>query len=159
MAAPIGNNYWKFRGKHGRGFVYTPEKLWEEAVEYFEWMNERVWNKKDFIKSGDSAGKTVDLPTSKPFSLETFCLFADISFQTFLNYESNQDPYKDFFEITSRIRAVIEAQQFEGATVGAYNGNIIARKLGLSDKKELEVGNNGNPFKWEIVKNETEPKN
>lgn len=36
-------------------------------------------------------------------------------------------------QITSRI----EGQQFEGATVGVFNANIIARKLGLVDKKDV----------------------
>lgn len=137
MAATKGNNYWEFRNKHGRDFSYTPEDFWNEAIKYFEWISAKVWNKKEAIKSGDLAGKTMDVPTSTPMSIESFCLFADISRNTFLNYESNEDPYKDFFQVTTRIRGVIESHQFEGATVGAFNPNIIASKLGLSNKTEL----------------------
>ena len=36
MAAPKGNEYWKFRGKHGRDYEYTSEALWEEFVAYGE---------------------------------------------------------------------------------------------------------------------------
>lgn len=136
MAAPLKNNYWQFQNKHGRDFKYTPDALLEEANKYFEWMESRVWNKKEAIKSGDLAGTLIDIPTQTPLSIESFCLFADINRQTFYNYESNEDPYKAFFDIITRIRGVIESNQFEGATVGAYNPNIIARKLGLADKKE-----------------------
>lgn len=139
MGAPLGNNYWEFRNKHGRDFKYEPETLWEEAVKYFDWISEKVWNKKEAIKSGDMAGSTMDVPTSTPMSIKGFCLFADIDHVTFANYESNVDPYKDFFTITTRIRNVIESQQFEGATVGAYNPNIIARTLGLADKSEVRT--------------------
>ena len=138
MAAPKGNNYWEFRNKHGRGFKYTPEDFWNEAVNYFIYMSNKVWNKKEAIKSGDLAGTTMDVPTQTPMSIESFCLFADITTETFRNYESNAKEYKDFFDVTTRIRGVIESNQFEGATVGAYNPNIIARKLGLADKKEVE---------------------
>ena len=138
MAAPKGNNYWEFRNKHGRNFKYTPEDFWDEAIKYFVYMSDKVWNKKEAIKSGDLAGTTMDVPTKTPLSIESFCLFADINYDTFRNYESNTEEYKDFFDITTRIRNVIESNQFEGATVGAYNPNIIARKLGLSDKKEIE---------------------
>jgi len=131
-----GNNYWTFRGKHGRDHSYTPDTLWTEAVKYFEWISERVWNKKEAIKSGDMAGTLIDIPTSTPMSIESFCLFADIDRDTFKNYESNEGSYKDFFGVTTRIRTIIESQQFEGATVGAYNPNIIARKLGLADKTD-----------------------
>jgi hypothetical protein len=139
MAASKKNKYWEFRNKHGRDFKYNPESLWDEAIKYFEWISERVWNKKDPIKSGDFAGKLIDVPTQTPMSIESFCIFADISTQTFRNYQSNKQEYKDFFEVSTRIRDIIESNQFEGATVGAYNPNIIARKLGLVDKQEMSV--------------------
>lgn len=144
MGAPKGNNYWQFRNKHGRGFIYTPEAFWEEAVKYFEWMQNNVWNKKEAIKSGQQTGDLIDIPTQTPMSIESFCLFADIDRTTFLNYESNKDPYKDFFQVTTRIRTIIESQQFEGATVGAFNPNIIARKLGLTERTDHTT--NGQPL-------------
>lgn len=137
MAAPKGNNYWQFREKHGRDFSYTPETLWDEAVKYFDWVSSRVWNKKEAIKSGDMAGTLIDIPTSVPMSDKGFCLFADIDNKTFNNYISNEEPYKDFFQIATRIKAIIDTQQWEGATVGAYNPNIIARTQGLVDKKDV----------------------
>jgi len=140
MPAAKGNNYWEFRNKHGRNFKYTPESLWEEAVKYFDWMKERHWNKMEAIKSGDKAGTTMAVPTQTPFSIESFCLFADITTETFRNYYSNDDEYKDFFGVTMRIKGIIESQQFEGATVGAYNPNIIARKLGLTDNHDIKSG-------------------
>ena len=136
MAAPKGNTYWQFRNKHGRDFKYTPDALWEEAVKYFEWISENVWNKKEAIKSGEMAGTLIDIPTQTPMSIESFCLFADIDDNTFFRYEKEKG-YEDFWDITTRIRKIIESNQFEGATVGAYNPNIIARKLGLSDKQEI----------------------
>ena len=140
MAFKEGNNYWEFRGKHGRDFKYTPEDLWEEAVKYFDWMSTRVWNKKEAIKSGDRAGQLIDIPTSTPLSIESFCLFADISYDTFRNYLSNEGSYIDFFEITTRIATIIKSNQFEGATVGAYNHSIISRTLGLSDRQDITTG-------------------
>lgn len=146
MGAPINNNYWEFRNKHGRNFAYTPELLWDEAVKYFDWMKNRVWNKKDPIKSGDNAGQLIDVPTSTPMSIGSFCLFADIDKRTFDNYISDKEQYKDFFPITTRIRTIIESQQFEGATVGAYNPNIIARTLGLSDNTKVDHSTLGKPL-------------
>jgi len=136
MAAAKGNKYWQFRNKHGRDFKYTPMEWEEESAKYFEYMSDKVWNKKEAIKSGDLAGTLIDIPTLTPLSIESFCLFMDIDRGTWDNYESNQDNYKDFFNITTRVRAIIESNQFEGATVGAYNPNIIARKLGLVDRQE-----------------------
>lgn len=150
VAAPKGNNYWEFRNKHGRGFKYTPEDLWSEAVKYFEWISSKVWNKKEAIKSGIEAGRLIDIPTQTPMSIQSFCLFADIDENTFARYEKG-DGYQEFWEITTRIKGIIESNQFEGATVGAYNPNIIARKLGLADKTDLTTNGkdiNVNPIKW-----------
>lgn len=136
MPAPKGNNYWEFRNKHGRNHSYTPDALWEEAVSYFEWISKKVWNKKEAIKSGEMAGTLMDVPTSTPMSITSFCLYADIDENTFQRYEKEEN-YKDYWAITKRIKGIIESQQFEGATVGAYNPNIIARKLGLGDKTDI----------------------
>ncbi len=54
---------------------------------------------------------------------------------------------KDFLMVIARIEETIETQQFEGACVGAFNANIIARKLGLSDKQELDHTTGGKEFK------------
>jgi len=139
MAAAKGNNYWQFRHKHGRDFKYTPEDWETESIKYFDYMANKVWNKKEAIKSGELAGTLIDIPTQTPMSIESFCLFMDIDRGTWDNYESNIGNYKDFFNITTRVRAIIESNQFEGATVGAYNPNIIARKLGLIDKQEQTI--------------------
>ena len=90
MAAPKNNNYWQFRNKHGRNFKYTPDNLWKEAVKYFEWISQKVWNKKEAIKSGDKAGTTMDVPTQTPMSIQSFCLFADIDENTFSRYEKEE---------------------------------------------------------------------
>jgi hypothetical protein len=55
----------------------------------------------------------------------------------FKNYEKDKDK-SEFFAVTHEIRRIIETQQFEGASVGAFNPNIIARKLGLSEKTESQ---------------------
>lgn len=139
MGAPKGNNYWQFRNKHGNNHSYTPDGLWDEAISYFEYMKDSVWNRKESIKSGDLAGTTMDIPNSKPMSISSFCLFADICEDTFNNY-LKKEGYEDFFGVTKVIKTNIETQQFEGATIGAFNANIIARKLGLSEQTDITSG-------------------
>ena len=130
MSAPKGNQYWKIRNESGRNKIWSsPEELWNAAVEYFKETSGRVWNKVEF--KGSQVEK-VKIPTSVPFSLKGLCLYLDCNLTTFKNYEKE----KDFFTVTGRIRHIIETQQFEGAVVGAFNANIIARSLGLSEKVE-----------------------
>ena len=158
MAAPLGNKYWEFRGKNGRDFKFTPDTLWDEAVSYFIWISEKTWFKNEAIKSGEMAGTIIPVPVTTPMSIESFCIFADINRQTFLNYGSNKEEYKDFFDVATRIREIIESQQFEGATIGAFNPSIISSKLGLINKTDLTTQGEkiqSNPvIQVEILRNE-----
>ena len=63
----------------------------------------------------------------------SFCLFADITHETWLNYKKN----KDFFGVTTRIESTIKSQKFEGAAAELLNPNIIARDLGLKEKSDI----------------------
>lgn len=139
MGAPSGNEFWKLRSRHGREKIFSsPEVLWESACEYFEWCENHPWKKKDWV--GKDALE-VERETARPFTLSGLCLFLDIDEQTLENYGTKPE-YKDFFGIVTRIKRTVYTQKFEGAAVGAYNANIIARDLGLRDKKDIDVNSN-----------------
>jgi hypothetical protein len=59
-----------------------------------------------------------------------------IDFTTWEDYRKRND----FIHITREIEEIIKDQKFAGAAADLLNANIIARDLGLSDKKEHEVG-------------------
>lgn len=130
MAAPLGNEFWRLAEHPGRPKAYQPDELWEKALEYFEWMDLHPWYKNEAVKSGDSVGVIIKIPTSRPFTQSGFCVFAGISMTTFETYAVTEE----FLGVTTRIREIMYTQKFEGAAVGAYNANIIARDLGLTDK-------------------------
>lgn len=131
MPAPEGNKYWEFRGKHGRGFKYTPDQLWDEAMKYFKWVeNNPLLEEKLFAYQGIVVKDTVN--KMRAMTITAFCLFADISLQTLENYRDN----KDFIEVTTRIDNIIKSQKFEGAAADLLNPNIIARDLGMADKHD-----------------------
>jgi len=136
MPAPKGNTYWTYREFFGRKKKLTPEEWYNKIVGYIEYMKTQVWNKKEAIKSGEMAGTLIDIPTQTPMSIGGLCLFAKIDENTFARYLSENN-YEDYWAITTWAKLIIETQQFEGAVVGAYNQNIIARKLGLVDKRDV----------------------
>lgn len=151
MPAPKGNKYWELRSKDGSDKIFaTPESIWTYAEEYFKWSDNNIWHINEQLKQKPIIPKDskltakeikelinpiVKIPTVSPYSISGFCLYVGIDFQTFLNYETKEG-YEEYFEIMARIRNIIETQQFDGATVGVFNPNIIARKLGLVDKKD-----------------------
>ena len=133
MAAPVGNQFWKNRTKHGREKIFTdPNVLWQAACEYFEDTDNRKWTKKDWV--GKDAME-VDRKFDTPYSKSGLCLYLDCDWRTIEALK--EDENKDFLHIISRIEKVIYTQKIEGASVGAFNANIVARELGLADKQDV----------------------
>lgn len=133
MPAPKGNKYWEFREKHGRDYKYTPEGLAEEAIQYFEWIEANpLKEEKGFAFQGVVKKESFD--KMRAMTITGFCLFADICHVTWANYKAN----KDFVTVITRIEDIVYSQKFEGAAADLLNPNIIARDLGLVDKKEVE---------------------
>lgn len=134
MAAPKGNEYWKLAVDIGKPKSYHPDSLLQKANEYFQWASENPWYKNEAVKSGDNVGDIIPIPTARPLTTQGFCVYAGITYQTFLNYE-NQEEY---FEVIRHIRNITYTQKFEGAAVGAFNANIIARDLGLREAQDIK---------------------
>lgn len=139
MAAPVGNQFWRLAEHPGRPRSYQPDELWDKALEYFEWTENNPWYKNEAVKGGDAVGTIIQVPTSRPFTQTGFCVFAGISMATFEVYSK----IEEFLGVTTRIKEIMYTQKFEGATVGAYNANIIARDLGLTDKVDQNTKHSG----------------
>ncbi len=133
MAAPKGNRFWEARSSHGRNPKFdSPEALWEACCEYFEWVEANpLWEMKPFAYQGE----VVQEPVAKmrAMTLAGLRLFLDIAESTWAQYRSKDD----FSGVTSRAEEVIYSQKFAGAAADLLNANIIARDLGLTDKREV----------------------
>lgn len=133
MGAPSGNEFWKLRSKHGRDKIFeNPEHLWEAACEYFQWCEQHPLIEIDF--RGKDANE-VELPKMRAFTWDGLELFIDI--HSLRDYKTKQE-YKDFSQVITRIEKIIYNQKFTGAAAGFLNPNIIARDLGLADKREVD---------------------
>lgn len=59
-------------------------------------------------------------------------MFLGIDRDTWSNYKKRDD----FFGVTTRAESIIYEQKFTGAAADMLNPNIIARDLGLADRKD-----------------------
>ena len=134
MAAPKGNRFWEARSSHGRNPKFeSPDVLWDACCEYFEWADDNpLWESKAFSYQGEII-KT-DMPKMRAMTLAGLCLFLDISDDTWRNYKTDEG----FLGVIMRAEKVIYDQKFSGAAADLLNANIIARDLGLSEKKEVK---------------------
>jgi len=134
MGAPKGNEYWKLRSKDGRDKQYpTPEELLDACNEYFEWVQANPLLEAQIVKYKDYA-ELMDVPKMRPYTIQGLCNFIDLSVEAWRKYRMR----KEFVAVITRVEQIIYNQKFEGAASGFLNPNIIARDLGLAEKRETE---------------------
>lgn len=137
MAAKKGNEYWKLREKSGRSKILTPEELFKLAFEYIEDVD------KNPIEVEDNKGtKNVNkIKFKRPYNWAAFELFVfkKTGLVKLEDYRKSENSYKEFSDIIHIINNMFFANKFEGAAIGIFKENIIARDLGLIDKTENAV--------------------
>lgn len=132
MAAPKGNQFWKQRSTHGRKPIFaSPEELREACEEYFDWVEANPLKAAELVKFQGEA-KVVELPKMRAMTIGGLCIFLDISTDAWENYCKRDG----FIGVTREVDEIIRNQKFTGAAAEMLNPNIIARDLGLADKKD-----------------------
>jgi hypothetical protein len=101
---------------------HSPEQLWDEAVEYFQWCEDNPITNKDGFEC------------PRPFTRQGLVVHVRCSSRTFYNYEKNED----FEDVISDIRNILYEQKFSGAACGIYNANLIKSDLGIADRSEID---------------------
>ena len=132
MAAEKGNQLWKIRKTHGRNPIFSsPDQMLEDCYGYFEWVeNNPLMEAKAFSFQGE--GWIEPVPKMRAMTITGLCVYLGIHTNTWKDYKKRDD----FIEVTSAVEQIIYDQKFTGAAADLLNSNIIARDLGLSDKKD-----------------------
>jgi len=143
----VGNRIWELAPPSpGRRPTFAgPEELWAAAVAYFEWVEANPLRE---AKAFSYEGKVTleELPRMRAMTIGGLCLSMGISTETWRGWktEGHELHRPDLADVIGRVEAVIWENKFTGAAADLLNANIIARDLGLSDKKEV-TGANGGP--------------
>lgn len=117
------------RGKDGQEIRYeSPGCFLAQAYKYFGWCDSNPWYKTELIRSGTRAGEMIEIPVSRPYTIEGLCVFCGISTKTFAGYEADMA----FHPATEHLRMAIRQQQVEGECVGVYSSAAISRILALT---------------------------
>jgi hypothetical protein len=119
-------------------YIETPEKLWELFEAYVLNEKQNPMYKTDYVGKDGRAELT---PLETPITFEGFeCYLEDKGIISHLSdYSANKDnKYSEYSTIITRIKRNCFVHNFKGASVGLFNANIIAKKLGLSEKVESQ---------------------
>lgn len=133
-----GNDFWRRRSSHGRKPKFAnAEDLLDACCQYF----------------ADTIATPLEIPVHRsvggvlewvveerprPFTLDGMCIFIGVAYSTWASWkQQNGDHYRDdLSEVIAYAEQVCRNQAFELAAAGLCNANIIARYLGLADKKD-----------------------
>ena len=136
------NRFWKVRSSHGRRPKFAdPETLWSACCEYFDWVDENPLYE-DKLVTFQGAAKHEPVAKMRAMTIGGLCLFLDVAEKTWHEWRKDRP---DLCEIMSRAEQIIRAQKFAGAAAELLNPNIIARDLGLAEKRE-HSGPEGGPI-------------
>lgn len=134
MAPPKGNRFWEARAKHGRDKIFSsPEALWESCCEYFKWVEDNpLYETKAFHFQGQVVMDEV--PKMRAMTINGLCIFLGVGTSTWHDYKTRED----YSEVCRDVESVIYDQKFSGAAADLLNASIIARDLGLADKRDVD---------------------
>lgn len=123
-------------GKHK--YIESPEELWKLFEEYVMFEKKNPMFKTEYV---GKEGRPVTTALETPITFEGFeCYLSEKGIIEDLgDYAKNKsERYTDYAPIITRIRKNCFVHNFKGASVGLFNANLIAKKLGLSEKIQTE---------------------
>lgn len=142
MGFQKGNEWYKARTDWPPAKLFEkPENLWAAACEYFQWNEENPLYETRVMSTATNPDgyNMVGVPKMRAMTIKGLCIFLGVASATWYVY-ARRPEYKD---VCKAIQDIIYQQKFAGASAGLLNQNIIARELGLKDKKELSGPDDG----------------
>ena len=126
-------------------YIETPERLWELFVGYKAETKNRPFLQHDFVgKDGESVRRERERCLTM-VGFECYVMeHTNLSYPDLTSYFEDNEAYKTYRPISSRIRAEIKRDQVEGGMAMIYSQNLTARLNGLTDKAETEHKGNLN---------------
>ncbi len=108
------------------------DALWQACVSYFDWATSHPFKEdRVFSYKGEQTHESVSL--LRAFTLSGLCLHLGVTEETWRAWRKDRPDLK---EVITKAESVVHQQKFEGGAAGLLNANIIARDLGLADKKD-----------------------
>jgi len=121
-------------------YIESPQKLWELFVDYKKQVKDNPTIIKDWVgKDADQVHREKERPLTMVGFECYVCENTNVSYPDLTVYfEGKEESYKDYFPISSRIKAEILNDQLTGGMVMIYSQSLTARINNISDKQEIK---------------------
>lgn len=134
----VGNQFWKARSTHGRKPLWSnTDDLKDACYQWFQWVEDNPLTE---YKVAQFQGEAVsmELPKMRAMTIGGLCIYLGMTFETWCQYKKKDG----FSEVCAEVEQVIYNQKFVGASADLLNSSIIARDLGLADKRDHTSSDN-----------------
>lgn len=141
MGAEKENQYWKLRKDMSEdGRKISVEELEIKIQDYIDFcvnnpLKEQVVVAKGIKLEDQTTKYTTELNKMRAMSLWGVCTWLNIVKSTWQEWRKDEK----YSAVITRAETLFKSYKFEGAAAGMLHPNIIARDLGLVDKKEQSV--------------------
>ena len=133
MGATKGNRFWLERlDLTYDGRKLSVKEVEEKSIQYIKTYIENPITEKDFRGKDNSE---VALEKPRAMILESLCTWLGISVATWKEWRKD----KKYIAICTRVEQFMYSYNLEYASANQMNASIIAKKLGLVDKKEQTI--------------------
>jgi hypothetical protein len=129
--------------KQGKRLAFdTPVKMLDAITDYFNAVDANPYKEHDYV--GKDA-TSVYRQKMRPYTWHGLCLFLGYNPEYFEKFEeyTREEIFRggsQYRRVIKHARALIYDNKLSGATSGLFSHHIVARDLGLADKKQLEGG-------------------
>jgi len=113
----------------------TEDELRTAVDAYFDWAALQTVSVPTLLRGGLDAGTVVQVKIPKPWSIEDMCLYIGIVPVTWREWRKEGH----LSTIVAYADARIFSQQAAGASVKLYDSSIVARRLKIADKQEIDI--------------------
>jgi DNA-packaging protein gp3 len=134
-----GHRFWRTRTSSGPEPLFSDaEALWAACDSYFCWCEDNPIIEEQLV-TYRGATKFVSVPKMRPMTKRGLCRHLGIARTTWAEWKKERPELAAAIE---RAESVIWDQKFAGAAVGIFNGNLVARELGIAERV---AGHDGGP--------------
>lgn len=143
VQCPVGGRPRKFK---------SPLELWNKALEYFQWVDDNPWQRKNGSSATTQSGMSSSNHLNQnvqlfPRAYTLYGLCAYIGMTKWADFKKSYIDKAGFSEVIHAIENVITAQQVDGAMIHQFDSNLVARLNGIADTTKTEVtGKDGAPL-------------
>lgn len=131
--------HWQIVNNNRTVVSNTPEMLWSNAVQYFQWCDDNPLETKITVTTGKEAGNHVKKIQPRPYSVKALCLHCNVLEEYIRDLRASGTNAGEWYHVVSKILYIIYTQNLEYAITDTFNPIMISKVLNM-EKDDVPSG-------------------